>query len=205
MIIKKIKDPYEITIFGKGYFGEGIYKSYDNGKVSKEYTIWYDMLKRCYNPKCHERYPTYIGCEVCDEWLNFQNFAKWHNENYYEIPGERTALDKDILVKGNKIYSPNTCIYVPQNINSLFTRRNVDRGEFPIGVTFDKRRNKYKAYCHVNSTMKTLGRYNTPEEAFMAYKTFKEKRIKELADEYIELVPEVLYNAMYNYEINYND
>lgn len=80
------------------------------------------MLNRCCSGKLHKRESTYINCKVCDEWLNFQNFSEWFKNNYYEVEGQRMELDKDILNKGNKIYSPNTCIFVPHNINNLFTK-----------------------------------------------------------------------------------
>lgn len=196
-----IKCPYEPRVFGIGYIGEGKYKSVDSKKFTKVYRAWHDMIRRCYDPKFHKKCPTYIECEVCDEWLNFQTFAEWFENNYYEIEGEKMALDKDILVKGNKVYSPNTCIFVPQNINKLFTKRDESRGNFPIGVCYDKRYKKYKVQCK----NKGLGYYDTPEEAFEAYKTFKEDYIKQIADQYIELIPQSLYNAMYEYEVENED
>ena len=94
------------------------------GKDKKSYQCWSNMLKRCYNKNVHNKQPTYKDCSVCNEWLCYANFEKWYDENYYEIEGERTELDKDILFKGNKVYSPITCIFVPQRINTLFTKSN---------------------------------------------------------------------------------
>ena len=97
--------------FGVGVTGQGEYSHLVrkiNGKHTKVYSVWHDMLGRCYNKKYQEKKPTYIGCTVCEEWHNFQNFAKWYEENYYEVNNEEMALDKDILIKGNKIYSPQT-------------------------------------------------------------------------------------------------
>ena len=87
------------------------------------------MLRRCYDEKLHKKYPTYIDCKVCEEWLNFQNFAKWYYNNYYEIENEKICLDKDILHKGNKIYSPDNCVFVPNNINVLFVKSDKSRGD----------------------------------------------------------------------------
>lgn len=85
------------------------------------------MLRRCYDKQFQERQPTYKGCIVCEEWYNFQNFAKWFDENYYEIEGEKIALDKDLLKLNNKIYSPSTCCFLPQRINvSLVSSKNID-------------------------------------------------------------------------------
>ena len=109
-----IKCPYEKRYYGVGYLGEGKYKMSENRKLTKCYKAWYHMLQRCYDHKLHERYPTYKDCKVSEEWHNFQNFGKWFDDNYYEIEGETMTLDKDILTKHNKIYSPETCIFVPQ-------------------------------------------------------------------------------------------
>ena len=115
------------------------------------------------------------------------------------------TLDKDILIKGNKIYSPNTCIFVPQSINTLFIKSDKSRGNLPIGVYYKKQNKKYIAQCKINNEKKYLGSFDTSEEAFQAYKQFKEHYIKQIADEYIELIPQELYDAMYNYEVEYED
>lgn len=196
-----VKCPYEPTVFGYGYIGQGIYKTRENGKPTREYATWLNMLCRCYNTKFHEKHETYKGCIVCEEWHNFQNFADWYNENYYEIPGEKTSLDKDIISKGNKIYSPKTCCFVPQSINTLFIKRDALRGDLPIGVSYNKQYKKYTASCN----NKCLGKYDTPEEAFNSYKQFKEAFIKKVADQYKDLIPEKLYNAMYDYEVDIDD
>lgn len=202
---KSIKCPYEPRLYNKGYVGEGKYKISENKEFTKTYIVWRNMLCRCYDPKSHEKQPTYIECTVCDEWLNFQNFAEWYEKNYYEIPGEVMAIDKDILSKGNKIYSPSTCVFVPQNINSLFIKRDACRGNLPIGVSYDSQSRKYRTYCKINNKNEFLGRYNTPEEAFIAYKIFKERHIKKVADQYKDLIPQSLYNAMYEYEVENED
>ena len=131
---EKIKCPYEPRYYGVGYLGEGKYKMSENGKNTDEYDIWYHMLMRCYDPKYQEKHTTYRGCKVEDYLLNFQHMCEWLDDNYYEIPGEKMCLDKDILCKGNKIYSRETCIFVPQKINTLFIKCNNSRGKDPIGV-----------------------------------------------------------------------
>lgn len=94
-----IKCSYEKRTYGIGYLGEGEYKASENGKDTRVYKTWTDMLQRCYDEKYQKRQPTYIGCEVCDEWLNFQNFAKWYDENYYEIEGEGNQLLERVIIK----------------------------------------------------------------------------------------------------------
>lgn len=206
----KIKCPYERRTYGVGYLGEGKYKSRINNKKTKCYSAWKSMLQRCYDPKYHEKEPTYKNCKVRDEWLNFQNFAKWYYNNYYEIEGEIMHLDKDILVKGNKIYSAENCIFIPGRINTLFTKCDKVRGEYPIGVSLCKN-GKYRAYCHVynfkeNKSKKIhLGVYNIPEQAFEVYKEFKENYIKQVADYYKSKIPSKLYDTMYNYEVEITD
>ena len=128
----EIKCPYEPRVFGVGYLGEGKYTPTENGKINEYYDIWHHMIRRCYDPKSQEKNPTYKGCTVEDYLLNFQNMGEWLEENYYKVPGETMNLDKDILHKGNKIYSRETCIFVPHRINSLFTKCYMSRGKNPI-------------------------------------------------------------------------
>ena len=202
----EIKSPYDKSVYNIGYIGEGKYKPKINSIKTEQYNSWYDMMKRCYSNVLHKKRPTYIGCTVCDEWHNFQNFAKWYDKNYYEIENQRMCLDKDILHKGNKIYSPETCIFVPQNINSLFTKTNALRGKYPIGVRFRKDCNKYNSCCsNGNKKRICLGVYNTPEEAFYVYKNYKENLIKQIADKYKNKIPQKLYNAMYKYKVEITD
>ena len=204
-----IKCPYERAVHGIGYLGEGKYKVSENGKPTKVYYTWKSMLERCYDSKFHEKRPTYVDCEVYEEWLNFQEYGQWFYDNYYEIKGERMHLDKDILVKGNKIYSPDNCIFVPQTINSLFIKRQNARGKSVIGTTFHK--GKYQAQCNMinpktgKSKNEYLGLYETQEEAFKVYKYYKEKNIKEVADYYKDRIPQKLYDRLYNYEVEIDD
>lgn len=178
----------------------------NNGQLLRSYICWRDMLKRCYSEKIQEKRPTYKGCTVSKEWHKFSNFKKWYNNNYYEIDKHRMTLDKDILIKNNKVYSEDTCIFVPMNINNLFTRSNSTRNNLPIGVCFDKSKNKYKVTCSVNNgKSKNIGTFNSPDEAFKAYKIFKENYIKQVADIYKEIIPIKLYNAMYEYEVDAED
>ena len=204
-----IKCPYEPRVYGKGYLGEGKYKTRENGKLKREYKIWHEMLKRCYDSKYQERKPTYKGCGIEGCLLNFQNAAKWIDENYYEIPGEIMCLDKDILCKRNKVYSRKNCIFVPQRINTLFIKCDNSRGKNPIGVSILPS-GKYQVHCN-NGYGKTiaLGIYSTKEEAFRIYKEYKEKIIKDVIDSYEGIIPEPYYSrlktAMYNYEVEIDD
>lgn len=201
-----VKNVYDKSVFEVGFIGEGKYKVSENGKQTKQYLIWKSMLQRCYYKKLHDRCPTYKESSVYEEWHNFQNFAKWFDENYYTIDGERMELDKDILVKGNKTYSPDTCIFVPHRINTLFIKCDSSRGELPLGVCFDKVKKKYEVRCNdYPNKQKRIGRYSTPESAFFAYKAYKEQLIKQIANEYREKIPYNLYEVMMNYTIEIDD
>lgn len=204
-----VKCPYEPRVYSKGYLGEGIYKTKENGKLKREYKIWHGMLKRCYDPKYQEKYPTYKGCSVEDYLLSFQHMGEWIDKNYYEVPGEQMCLDKDILHKGNKIYSRDTCIFVPKRINNLFVKSDNSRGDCPIGVSPTSSGN-YEARCRNGyGKLIPLGTYSTKEEAFQIYKEYKEKVIKEVIDSYEGKIPEPHYSklktAMYNYEVEITD
>lgn len=207
-----IKNPYHPSVYNVGYFGVGKYKAKENGIVSKEYDEWKGVLRRCYNEKEREKSPTYKDAYICEEWHNFQVFAEWWEENIYECRGEKMQLDKDIFIKNNNIYSPETCLIVPQRINQLFNKsKNNKKNNLPIGV-FDNPNRIGVGYCarcriYENEKSKSvyLGLYNTPEEAFLVYKNFKENYIKQVADEYEKLIPRELYKAMYEYEIEIDD
>ena len=206
-----IKCPYEKRYYDIGYLSEGKYKVSENGKSTKCYIAWYDMLRRCYDPKFHEKNPTYKECEVDEGWYNLQSFGDWFADNYYEIENEKMCLDKEILNKDNKVYSLNACIFVPHNINTLFIKCDKSRGEYPIGVYYDKRDKKFRAQCSIydfkERKRKTiyLGYYDTPEKAFEVYKKYKENHIREVADYYKKQIPERLYQALYEYEVEIND
>lgn len=208
----QIRNPYHKSVFGIGYLGEGNYPTSVNGKTSQEYITWKGMIERGYNIKYKENHPSYIDVTVCESWHNYSTFYEWiHSQDNYEkwLNGDRWALDKDILVKGNKIYSPQYCKLVPQRVNCFLIKRNADRGDFPIGVSFDKNKAKYTAYCSNPFTKKLdyLGAFETVEEAFQVYKNYKEMLAKQLAkDEYmIGNIDTDTYNALMNYQVEITD
>ena len=193
-------NPYDKTVLNIGCIGDGAYSKEKNREC---YVRWHNILVRCFDLKYKEKYPTYKDVCVVNEWLNFQNFAKWYYDNVYSIPNERMEIDKDILFKNNKIYSPDKCIFVPRRINSLLINNKSIRGKYPVGV--DMHRNKFRARCNTLNGNIFIGHYNTVESAFKAYKKFKENYIKEVADEYKEKIPDILYQALYRFEIEVND
>lgn len=178
-----------------------------NGVVDKEYRLWHDMLKRCYSEKFIKQSANYKDCFVSDDWLNYSNFKK----DIVEIEGfglDGYQLDKDILIKGNKIYSKETCCFVPKYINSLLTTAKARRGDLPIGVSLRKDRpfRKYYSYCQVGGgKRKFLGDFETPLEAFNAYKNFKEGFIKLKANEYRLSLSSNVYEALMNWSVSIDD
>lgn len=203
-----VKSHFTHSVFGVGI--KGLESTRDeNSEVLDSYKCWQSMLCRCYSAKFQEKYPTYKNCYVSDEWLYYPNFKKWYDTNYYEIDNKTSEIDKDVLVKGNKIYSADTCIFVPKFINTLFIKCQKSRGKLPIGVYYNKKDKKYRAQLSVfkdgKKTIKYLGNFDTTDEAFRVYKQAKEDYIKKIADEYKDEIPTELYNAMYAYEVDIND
>lgn len=191
----EIKNPYDKSVFDVGYIGAGKYMTRNRilRKPETSYETWTSMLERCY--KNEKSFPAYFGvCSVCDEWLNFQSFAEWFENNKYEVD-ERLHIDKDILFPGNKVYSPNMCLLVPQRINMLFLHKSNNSG-LPNGINKTKT-NKYNAsYCG-----KSLGTFSTLEEAYSVYAQNKENAIKKIADEYKENIPQKVFDALYHYKV----
>ena len=176
-----------------------------DGKMAKEYQLWQNMLKRCFSDKLQTRRPTYRGCSVSDNFLNYSYFYDWCRGQIgfgkVDDKGRSWCLDKDLLFVDNKTYSETACVFVPNEINSFFTDRGNARGEYPVGVCFDKQNGKFKAKCTVNSKQQYLGLFNTPEEAFTVYKPFKEDLCKQLALKWQHEIDERLFNAMMNWSV----
>ena len=201
-----IKSLYCRTVCGVGIVGlQNVFPNLDE-KYKKSYDRWRSMLSRCYNENLRDKTPTYKDVFVCKEWLYYPNFKKWYDDNFYQVDDELMCLDKDILVKGNKIYSPRTCIFVPARINTMFTGCNKRRGDCPIGVNYNKKTNKYIAQCNdgVHGNV-SLGHFDNPVDAFYKYKDYKEKSIKIIANEYKDKIPDRLFSAMNNWKVNIDD
>lgn len=193
-----VKNPYLPSMLGVGIIGN---KYLSN---SKEYNTWKGMLHRCYDENFKKKNIAYKNVTCCEEWLLFDNFYGWlHEQSNFEkwLNGKRWAIDKDILIKGNKVYSPNTCVLVSSNINNIFVKRDNGRGNLPLGVM--KSNDKFGAIFNG----KYLGTFNTPEQAFKVYKKEKESYIKQVAQEEYNKgnITKRCYDAMMKYEVEITD
>ena len=202
----RVFNPLTPVVCDRGYMGVGGF----NSKNNKAYAIWSGMFTRAYNPNFEKIQPTYKDVEVCEEWWDFQNFAKWcHNQKgfmFKDYKGNNYHLDKDILVKGNKVYSPETCCFVPQEINSLFALRGNMRGNYSLGVRYSVKSKKYIASRNdVLFGRKYLGSYNTEEEAFQAYKADKDDYIKSLAEKWKGKIDDKAYQALLDWKVEITD
>lgn len=172
------------------------------------YHTWVEMLKRCINNNYKDSHNTYKDCSCCEEWRSFSAFKRWFDDpiNGYK---DGYCLDKDILCKGNKIYSPDTCCFVPNEINVLLCKCDSKRGKMPIGVYERKLVNgsSYMAYLNKNGCRINIGTYHSVEEAFQAYKQAKEAHIQEMATKYFNegKITEKVYNALMNYKVEIMD
>lgn len=214
---KKVTDIYFPSIYGVGFLGKTTSMNKD-GTRKESYKRWKNMLTRCYDEKYQLTHPTYKSCLVCEEWKCFATFEKDYEELLKEnnFPKEsRICLDKDIIHKGNKIYSKESCVIVDQRINKLFVKCDKLRGDLPIGIHYNKKcvASPYETRLSIveNRKPKTiyLGSFKSPELAFNAYKIAKENYIKQIADEYVSLgyitSDSRLYKAMYDYEVEITD
>ena len=199
-----IKDLYSPSVFGAGILGTK-YLINEGGIQTKEYELWCNMLRRCYSDSFKKKQPTYDGCEVGDKFKSYEYFYEWCHIQI-GFANKDWQLDKDLLIKGNKVYNESTCVFIPKDINSLLTKSAASRGEHLIGVHWC---NTNKAFVATVSKGKGkrehLGLFNTELEAFHAYKQAKECHIKEVANKWKSQIDPRAYNALMNYEVEIDD
>ena len=199
-----VKDPYSPSVYGVGILGTK-YPSRVNGVITKEYELWRNMLERCYSSNSKKKNPTYEGCEVSDKFKSYEYFYEWCHEQI-GFDNEDWHLDKDLLVKGNKVYSENTCVFIPREINQLLVKCESLRGECLIGVYWHKRDKAFVARVSKNKGgSEWLGYFNTELEAFNAYKVAKESFIKEQAEKWKGKIDDRAYQALMNYTVEITD
>lgn len=186
-------------ILGVATNSGGKYKSTIDSKVTKAHATWKNMLRRAYCPKYHTSQPTYLGCSVSEEWLEYQNFAEWFEAHDYSNRGYQ--LDKDLLIPGNKIYAPDRCVFVPRQLNNLLNGNSAARGQYKQGVSFNKRRNKFVVQIAVNGEQMYLGGFETELEAYNVYKEAKEQYVKDSANHWRDDIADEVYYALMNWEL----
>lgn len=152
------------------------------------YAKWAKMLKRCYSPISQKKNPTYKGCTVTKGWLTFSSFRAWMIEQDHE----GKELDKDILVPGNRVYGPNTCMFIPHEINSLLNDHRAARGLHPQGVDFHKASKKFRAQISKYNKLVHIGLFPTLEQAESAYIEAKVSHIRNVAEEQTDRLADAL-------------
>ena len=189
------------TVHGVG-FNDVQFQIKVDGKIVWQYLVWRAMLGRCFSEVCKAKQPTYKDVTCCDEWLYFGNFLEWVNKEV-GCSGKPIGmqLDKDILTRGNKIYSPETCCFVPKAVNCLLTSREAARGEWPVGVSLYKQTGRFVSHIRRVGKLCSLGYYTTPEEAFATYKVAKEAQIKVVALQHRHLLKPAVFESLMNWEI----
>ena len=199
-----VKDPYVASVHGVGILGAK-YPITINGVHTKEYDLWNSMLQRCYSDKYQKKRPTYEGCEASENFKYYEYFYEWcHSQIGFGVEGWH--LDKDLLVKGNKVYSESTCVFLPSEINSLLIKCTASRGEYLIGVCWHNTNKAFMAQVGKSKgKQEWLGVFKTEIEAFNAYKQAKESFVKEQADKWKSQIDERAYEALMNYTVEITD
>ena len=200
----KVKDPYSPSVYGVGILGTK-YPSKVNGVQTKEYELWMSMLTRCYSDTYKKKRPTYIDVSTSANFIYYEYFYEWC-QSQVGFGNEGWHLDKDLLVKGNKVYSEDSCVFIPREINSLLTKCTASRGKHLIGVHWCNIKKSFVAQVNKNKgKQEYLGLFKTEIEAFKAYKHAKEIYIKELTNKWGGKIDERAYNALMNYTVEITD
>ena len=199
-----VKDKMSPSVYGVGVVGVNSIST--NQKPHQEYVFWNSMLQRCYDLAYKLKRPTYIGCTSSNNFKYYPYFKDWCNKQV-GFGNKGWCLDKDILVKGNKLYSEDTCCFIPKEVNLLFTKADRIRGKYPVGVYYDtsKTHKRFSARVSKNGKHKRFGSYLTPEEAFAVYKREKEKYIKEVANKWKDQIDPRVYESLMNWTIEITD
>ena len=188
-------------IYGVGV-NDGRYPTRLNGKKLKEYILWRGLLERCYSPESPMKNPTYLGCQASEGFKSYSYFRNWC-QGQIGFGQEGYHLDKDLIFKGNKLYSENTCLFLPSQLNTLLISCKAARGKLPVGVAAHQ--GKFQAYCCTDKPSLYIGYFNTPEEAFYAYKQVKEAFIKRQAEKWKALIDPRAFAALMAYTVSITD
>lgn len=196
-------------VYGIGVKGNN-YQCNIGRNLIREYSLWSGMLRRCAKTY-QEKHPTYTGTTCSENFKSFTFFYEWCNNqigfNNQDENGRYWQLDKDIIIKGNKTYSEDVCVFVPQKVNKLLIRRDKNRGEYPLGVCWSKWTSKFYATCCVGGANlnRHIGYFDSVKEAFFSYKAAKEAYIKQVAEDYKSSLDQRAYQALMNYQVEITD
>lgn len=196
----EVKNPYYPSVYTVGYIGVGKYSNKSHPEI---YEKWKRMIHRCYDEKSLISTPCYRETSVCTEWHNLQNFGEWYEENYNPKTMQGWQLDKDILQNGNKIYSPETCCFIPQDVNKFLVRPSNRRDKLPLGIRLIGK--VYEVSISKHNKRVRLGSNTIIEKAFELYKNAKEEYAKEIAENYKGIIDERVYQTLINFKINITD
>ena len=198
-----VKDKLKPSVYCVGVVGNTATID-EHGDHYKSYRVWQRMLERCYSERSQKNNPTYKHCSVSDYFKHYSYFKEWcesqigYNNNGWEI-------DKDILLKGNKVYSEDTCCFVPKEVNALFVKSDARRGNLPIGVKWCRRDKVFISSACLHGKSKHLGSFDNAICAFLAYKQVKEAYIKEVAEKWKDQIDIRVYEALMSYEVEIDD
>ena len=193
-----IRNPFYPTLYGVAYMGVGKHKAKIKGKHVQQYSIWTGAVCRCYCPVRLAKRPSYNGCTLSKEFLCYQNFAEWYTT--HESYGLGYELDKDLLVKGNKVYSAETCTMLPREINLAIRTDRKKSSDLPVGV-LENKIGGYTAGVRIKTKDCHLGTFNTIEEASAAYVKAKEAYVKEVALEWKDKVEPKAFEALMKWTV----
>lgn len=190
-------------IYGNGY-NDGSRPCKKNSKHLPQYEMWRGMLRRCYSSRERDRLSAYLNCSVSENFKSYSYFYDWYSK---QIKNEniKYQLDKDLLIKGNKIYSENTCSLLPLELNVLITTAKWKRGKYLIGVSFRKKENRFHVQVSVGGKNKTVGYFKDEKNAYLAYKEYKENHIKDMAEKWKDSISKEAYDALMNYTVEITD
>lgn len=190
----------EVSVYGEGCLGQN-YTTSD--RKTKCFQTWQNMMKRCYSTRESAMAKAYVECTVSDHFKNFSNFKNWWlGQGTHEVGWQ---LDKDLITKGNRVYSEENCCYLPKEINMALVRRTKYRGDYVIGVGYKPLRKQYRARHNVLGKNVHLGWFATELDAFFAYKKAKEAHLKELAEKWKDRIDPRAYEALMNYQVEVTD
>lgn len=192
-----VKNPYHPVVYGVGFIGVGEHKAKHQGRCNPTYTTWIGMFIRCYRENVKQADSSYTDCHVSPEWHNFQNFAEWHESQEYKGLGYH--LDKDLLKKGNRVYSAELCCLIPVELNAMIVNPAPSKSGLPVGVNKDKKKGEFRARLSKNGVAVLLGVFSTIEEARGVYVAAKEDYVKSMANEWRERISYPAYKALINW------